>query len=69
LLDIDETIALTLRKLMEHIHCQAASVFLNNDAGGLTCMATLETTYMGRIEAYTMKPSKFVARKSTTVPL
>ncbi|MGA0935025.1 MAG: MlaC/ttg2D family ABC transporter substrate-binding protein [Pseudohongiellaceae bacterium] len=38
---------------MEHIHCQAASVFLNNDAGGLTCMATLETTYMGRIEAYT----------------
>ena len=54
---------------MEHIYCQAASVFLNNDAGGLTCMATLETTYMGRIEAYTMKPSKFVARKSTTVPL
>lgn len=39
-LDIDETIALTLRKLMEHMHCEAASVFLNNDAGGLTCMAS-----------------------------
>ena len=37
---IDETIALTLRKLMEHMHCEAASVFLNNDADGLTCMAS-----------------------------
>jgi len=39
-LDIDETIALMLRKLMEHMHCEAASVFLNNDADGLTCMAS-----------------------------
>lgn len=39
-LDIDETIAMTLRKLMEHMHCEAASVFLNNDLGGLTCMAS-----------------------------
>ena len=39
-LDINETIALTLRKLMEHMHCEAASVFLNNETGGLTCMAS-----------------------------
>ena len=39
-LDIDETIAVTLRKLMEHMHCEAASVFLHNDTGGLTCMAS-----------------------------
>ena len=35
-LDIDETIALTLRKLMEHMHCEAASVFLNDDTDGMT---------------------------------
>lgn len=39
-LDIDETIAITLRKLMEHMHCEAASVFLSNDKGGLTCTAS-----------------------------
>lgn len=38
-LDIDETLALTLRKLMEHMHCEAASIFLINDDGNLTCRA------------------------------
>lgn len=39
-LDIDETLAVTLRKLMEHMHCEAASVFLDNGDRGLTCMAS-----------------------------
>ncbi|MDG2176358.1 MAG: SpoIIE family protein phosphatase [Gammaproteobacteria bacterium] len=38
-LDIEETLDLTLKKLMEHMHCEAASIFLTNDGDKLTCMA------------------------------
>ncbi len=39
-LDIDETIKITLEKLMEHMNCEAASVFLGEDNSDLICMAS-----------------------------
>ncbi len=39
-LDIDETIAITLEKLMEHMNCEAASVFLGDNDSDLICLAS-----------------------------
>lgn len=39
-LDIDETIAVTLEKLMVHMRCEAASVFLGSEGSDLTCLAS-----------------------------
>ncbi len=60
-LDIDETIALTLRKLMEHMHCEAASVFLNNDDAGLTCMASAGPV---DLKGVTIEPGKGIVGKA-----
>ena len=62
-LDIDETLAVTLRKLMEHMHCEAASIFLNDELndGMLTCMANAGPV---DIKGYTVEVGKGILGKA-----
>lgn len=60
-LDIDETIGIVLGKLMEHMNCEAASLFLTNESHDLTCMASAGPV---DLKGYTMKVGKGIVGKS-----
>jgi len=62
-LDIDETLAVTLQKLMEHMHCEAASIFLNDNEedGILTCMANAGPV---DIKGFTVEDGKGILGKA-----